>query len=250
MARLLLYKIRGTKSFNFGVTMNKKLSALLFGALALTSTAAFANTITFSSLGDVTNQQTSWTPANNFNLLFPQFNPAFGVLQSATFTLTGTTFGSITATATSNTTLNSITVATTIFLYEPGGSVLIVSTNPSMTQNFGPGGYALSNGQSYTLNTPGYVSPSSPGTGTTLANSNTLAPSAFLIGTGSITAPLLANGNSGYSGGSNINTNAYSAASASGTVTYTYSTVPEPATLLLMGIGVLVMGFAATRRKA
>lgn len=200
--------------------------ALIAAGSAQAATVSFSDTKINAVLTDNANR-TDWSG----NFVIPYFDSSLGTLNSVAITLEGevSTLFSITSTQTNarNTTANS---AADISINSLG---LTVTTFGSQVVNV-PGGATVNVG---------------PVLG---SGSDTVAGIvAEWIGSGDRLLFAEAFGNSGTSGGGNLDTSVQTWANGTLTVVYDYTVpttrVPEPASMALVGLG--MMGLAAIRRR-
>jgi len=223
--------------FLFGVRRMKK--HLLALALIAAAGAAHADILTYSNtqvdtLLTADANRTDWGVSVGLpvDFVIPYFNSALGTLNAVTITLDGqvSTLFSITSTQanTRNTTANSAA--------EIAIAALGLSISSTGSQNVSvPGGATVNVGPVL-------------GTGTKTIDGIV----ADWIGSGNRLLSAEAFGNSGTSGGGNLDTSVQTWANGTLTVVYDYTVpapaaVPEPASMALIGLGAL--GLAAVRRR-
>jgi hypothetical protein len=206
----------------------------LLAACATNSSAATSGPFTTSTPIPFT--LTDWTGT----LVFPQFNPGLGVLNSVQLDLTGSlrtilTVQNLSGLASSGTVKTELQVT----VQDAGNNLIapeIDLLSPNYAYSLAPGGSATSGsltktGSSSDLYTLAAILAEFTGVGNISLNGSTF------------TQTLLAN-----TGGNTV-ASQVTDASLTGTVTYEYTVVPEPSTFALLALGLGTMPFLRRQRQ-
>jgi len=215
---------------------------VFLATIAISMATSSAAVQTF--VDEIPTSNTTW----NNTIAFPQFDSSLGTLTEVRFELAGTVQGQASAesldASASTVTLD---LLSTITLSYPDPSLGVITTSlpvVSTTQAFLPFDGAID-----FAGTSGSTSGLLTATDTANANLATAGDLALFTGTGFVTLPLTAVGNSSGSGAGNLTTLFDTDAGATVTVEYDFDPVPEPAALSLLGIAAILGLFCFRHRR-
>ncbi len=208
--------------------MKKNLVFFVAAVVCLLPSLSSATTVSYVTSTPIPWTLTDWTGT----LLFQQFNPSLGTLNSVQIDLNGTLRTVLTVTNSSPEASSGTAKTEVQFTVKDAGNNLITPEIDLSSANFGytlasgdsaTSGTLTKNGMSSDLYTGGVILGEFTGTGTISLSASTFTQT-WLTNTGG-----------------NTFASQVTDALLTGTVIYDYTPVPEPATIVLLGLGALTL---------